>query len=199
MKPVIIPGTIEKVNVVAPCTTDLKSTSMHEKIKRPKRLDGSTFYIKPPWAEHAMYFTINNIVLNEGTDHECVRPFEIFLNSKNMEHFAWVVALTRMVSAVFRKGGDIEFVVEELGSIFDPRGGYMQGSRRMPSLIAEMAFAIEDHLERTCGIQRDGKLSFGETKEFPPGCIKCPKCHVIAMVVEQNCQRCLNCSYDRCG
>ena len=87
---------------------------MHEKVERPERLVGSTYKIKTPLSEHALYITINDIILNEGTEHEMRRPFEVFINSKNMEHFQWVLALTRVISAVFRKGGDSTFLVEEL-------------------------------------------------------------------------------------
>ena len=99
---------------------------MHEKVSRPEALAGSTYKIKTPMSEHAMYLTINDIILNEGTDHELRRPFEIFLNSKNMDQYQWISALTRVISAVFRKGGDCTFLVEELKAIFDPQGGYFK-------------------------------------------------------------------------
>ncbi|MDE2317939.1 MAG: NrdJb, partial [Xanthomonadaceae bacterium] len=99
---------------------------MHESLERPEQLIGSTFKIKSPLFEHALYVTINDIVLNAGTKHEQRRPFEIFINSKNMDHFQWIVALTRILSAVFRKGGDVTFLVEELKAVFDPRGGYFK-------------------------------------------------------------------------
>ena len=92
---------------------------MHEQIERPEMLLGSTYKIKTPLTEHALYVTINDIVLNEGTEHQLRRPYEIFINSKNMDHFQWIVALTRVMSAVFRKGGDVTFLVEELKSVFD--------------------------------------------------------------------------------
>jgi hypothetical protein len=120
---------------------------MHEQVARPPVLRGSTYKIKTPQSEHAMYVTINDIVLNEGTEHELRRPFEVFINSKNMDHFQWIVALTRIMSAVFRKGGDVTFLVEELHSVFDPRGGYFKkGGRYMPSLVAELGTVIEQHL-----------------------------------------------------
>ncbi|HEY5762758.1 MAG TPA: hypothetical protein VIS73_06095, partial [Rhodocyclaceae bacterium] len=95
---------------------------MHEKLERPEVLIGSTYKIRTPVSDHAMYVTINDIVLNEGTEHEHRRPFEIFINSKNLDHFQWIVALTRILSAVFRKGGDVAFLIEELKAVFDPRG-----------------------------------------------------------------------------
>ena len=109
---------------------------------------GSTYKIKTPLSEHALYITINDVVLNHGTEHEHRRPYEIFINSKNMDHFQWIVALTRIVSAVFRKGGDVTFLVDELRSVFDPQGGYFKkGGRYMPSLVAEIGDAIECHSE----------------------------------------------------
>ena len=110
-------------------------------------LIGSTYKVKTPVSDHAMYITINDIVLNEGTPYEQRRPFEIFINSKNLDHFQWIVALTRIISAVFRKGGDVAFLVEELKAVFDPRGGYWKpGGKFMPSLIAEIGDVIEKHL-----------------------------------------------------
>ena len=120
---------------------------MHEKLERPEMLLGSTYKVKTPLSEHALYVTINDVVLNQGTEQEIRRPFEIFINSKNMDNFQWIVALTRIISAVFRKGGDITFLVEELHSVFDPRGGYFKkGGKYMPSLVAEIGDAIEAHL-----------------------------------------------------
>src|SRR3569832_145181 len=121
---------------------------MHEKIERPDMLVGSTYKVKTPLFEHALYVTINDIVLNQGTPHEQRRPFEIFINSKNMDHFQWIVALTRILSAVFRKGGDVTFIVEELKAVFDPRGGYFKaGGVYMPSIVAELGAIVEDHLK----------------------------------------------------
>ena len=120
---------------------------MHEALKRPERLEGTTYKVSTPLSEHALYVTVNDIILNEGTEHEHRRPFEMFINSKNMDHFQWIVALTRIVSAVFRKGGDITFLVEELKAVFDPRGGYYKrGGKFMPSLVAELGDVIEQHL-----------------------------------------------------
>ncbi len=139
---------------------DVKSTSskangqladviqMHETLERPQKLIGSTYKLKTPdhVSAHAMYITINDIVLNEGTEHEMRRPFEVFINSKNLEHYQWIVALTLIMSAVFRKGGDITFLVDELRSVFDPRGGYWNKGKYMPSIIAEIGEVIEHHL-----------------------------------------------------
>ena len=131
---------------------------MHESVERPETLVGSTFKIKSPLFEHALYVTINDIVLNLGTPHELRRPFEIFINSKNMDHFQWIVALTRILSAVFRKGGDVTFIVEELKAVFDPRGGYFKsGGVYMPSIVAEIGGVIEQHM-KNIGLIHDPEM-----------------------------------------
>ncbi len=132
---------------------------MHERIERPEVLVGSTYKIKSPLVEHAMYVTINDIVLNAGTEHEHRRPFEVFINCNSMEHFQWIVALTRIMSAVFRKGGDVTFLVEEMKAVFDPRGGYFKaGGVYMPSLVAELGSIVEDHL-KSIGLLHDPEMS----------------------------------------
>jgi len=132
---------------------------MHERIERPEVLIGSTYKIKSPMVEHAMYVTINDIVLNAGTEHELRRPFEVFINSKSMDHFQWIVALTRIMSAVFRKGGDVTFLVEEMKAVFDPRGGYFKaGGVYMPSLVAEIGAVVEEHM-KSIGLIHDPELS----------------------------------------
>ncbi|SFN16531.1 TSCPD domain-containing protein [Dokdonella immobilis] len=131
---------------------------MHEKVERPDQLIGATYKIKSPLVEHALYVTINDIVLNPGTEHELRRPFEIFVNSKSMEHFQWIVALTRIMSAVFRKGGDVTFLVEELKAVFDPRGGYFKaGGVYMPSIVAELGAVIERHM-KMIGLLHDPEM-----------------------------------------
>src|SRR4249919_3937480 len=132
---------------------------MHEKVERPEVLIGATYKIKSPLGEHAMYVTINDIVLNHGTPHELRRPFEVFINSKNMDHFQWIVALTRIMSAVFRKGGDVTFLVDEMKAVFDPRGGYFKaGGVYMPSIVAEIGSVIEAHL-KSIGMLAEPRLS----------------------------------------
>lgn len=132
---------------------------MHERIERPDVLIGSTYKIKSPMVEHAMYVTINDIVLNAGTEHELRRPFEVFINSKSMDHFQWIVGLTRIMSAVFRKGGDVTFLVEEMKAVFDPRGGYFKaGGVYMPSLVAEIGAVVEEHM-KSIGLIHDPELS----------------------------------------
>ncbi len=132
---------------------------MHEKLERPEGmecLEGATYKIRTPLDDHALYVTINDIVLNAGTEHEQRRPFEIFINSKNMDHFQWIVALTRVMSAVFRKGGDVTFLCEELQAVFDPKGGYFKpGGRFVPSIVADIGAVVEHHLKRIGLIEPD--------------------------------------------
>ncbi len=139
-----------------------KVIRMTEQVQRPEgmeALEGSTYKIKTPLDDHAMYVTINDIVLNAGTEFESRRPFEIFINSKNMDHFQWIVALTRLMSAVFRKGGDVTFLAEELQAVFDPKGGYFKpGGKFMPSIIAEIGAVIEHHLQKI-GLMEKEELS----------------------------------------
>jgi hypothetical protein len=192
---------------------------MHEKLERPPELTGATYKIKVPSSEHALYVTINDIVLNEGTEHELRRPFEIFVNSKNMDHFQWIVALTRIMSAVFRKGGDIAFLVEELHSVFDPRGGYFKkGGKFVPSLVAEIGDVLESHLKSIGMIKEDvdehrrrylvekraeyaSSMSEAEdvmASDFPDAATLCMKCRTKAMVRLDGCMTCLNCGESKC-
>jgi hypothetical protein len=135
---------------------------MHEKLERPEGmecLEGATYKIRTPLDDHALYVTINDIVLNSGTEHEVRRPFEIFINSKNMDHFQWIVALTRVMSAVFRKGGDVTFLSEELQAVFDPKGGYFKpGGRFVPSIVADIGAVVEHHFKRI-GLMEPDELS----------------------------------------
>lgn len=186
---------------------------MNESLARPETLIGSTYKVKTPLSEHAMYITINDIILNKGTDHEHRRPFEIFINSKSMDHFQWIVALTRIISAVFRKGGDITFLTEELKSVFDPRGGYFKsGGKYMPSIVAEIGDVLQLHLE-TIGLLEKQQLDEAQkkliaekkseiedvTSEFPKEAVLCQKCMVKAVVMMDNCMTCLNCGDSKCG
>ena len=198
-----------------------KVIRMHEKLERPEMLVGSTYKIKTPISDHAMYVTINDIVLNEGTEYEQRRPFEIFINSKNLDHYQWIVALTRIISAVFRKGGDVTFLVDELKAVFDPRGGYWQpGGKFMPSIIAELGHVIEKHLQ-AIGLMRRTQLDAHQQKlvdekraqfeararqtdafakpHFPEGAQLCGRCSTAAVVMMDGCMTCLNCGDSKCG
>ena len=212
--------------------TKAKVIRMTEQIKRPEgfeSLEGSTYKIKTPLDDHAMYVTINDIVLNAGTEYEQRRPFEIFINSKNMDHFQWIVALTRLMSAVFRKGGDVTFLAEELQAVFDPKGGYFKpGGKFMPSIIADIGAVIEHHLQKIGLMEKeelseqqqllldqkraeaeafaqkkrtltDSNQAAGEDSEYPASATLCHKCHTKAVVVMDNCATCLSCGYSKCG
>ena len=167
------------------------------------------------------YRPFDDVILNHGTEHELRRPFEIFINSKNMDHFQWIVALTRIISAVFRKGGDVTFLAEELRSVFDPRGGYFKrGGKYMPSLVAEIGDAIECHL-RMIGMLKDDTLDEHQQKlveekraqydsmtkqaeeksqgDFPASSQLCAKCHTKAVIQMDGCMTCLSCGDSKCG
>ena len=179
-------------------------------LNRPEELPGATYKVKWPESDHAMYITINDII-QDGRR----RPFEVFINSKNMDHFAWTVALTRMISAVFRRGGDIAFVVEELKAVFDPRGGQWMGGRYVPSLLAAIGDVIERHMISIGFIpdpaaEREGllgnKLAVGSLP--PPGGLgsagmgslrQCPKCAQPSLIKMEGCDTCTNCGYSKCG
>lgn len=194
---------------------------MHEKLERPEVLIGSTYKVKTPISDHAMYITINDIILNEGTEHEKRRPFEIFINSKNLDHYQWIVALTRIISAVFRKGGDVAFLVDELKAVFDPRGGYWQaGGKFMPSIIAELGYIVEKHLIMI-GLMPEPVLDDGQKKliaeklaefneskkqkdafsdnQYPEGAQLCTKCNTIALIMMDGCMTCLSCGDSKCA
>lgn len=190
---------------------------MHEHLKRPQHLEGTTYKVKPPISEHAIYVTINDVVLNKGSERETRRPFEIFINSKNMEHYQWISALTLIISAVFRKGGDCTFLVEELGSVFDPKGGYMKrGGRWMPSLVAEIGEVLKEHLTRIGMIKSEvdehkqayieqkraelaGNSNEKEALAYPENAQICKKCHTKAAVQMDGCLTCLSCGDSKCG
>lgn len=175
-------------------------------LARPEELYGSTYKIKTPLSDHALYITINDVVINSGTDQEHLQPFEIFINSKNMENFSWIVALTRVISAVFRKGGDVTFLVEELRSVFDPRGGYFKkGGKYMPSLVAEIGECIETHLIKIGMIDQESSPEELVAKREQAerlglsGERQCPKCGEMSVVRLDNCDTCLGCGHSKCG
>jgi hypothetical protein len=211
----------EKAAPAVAVSDDGKVVRMHEKLERPEMLLGSTYKVKTPISDHAMYVTINDIILNADTEHEARRPFEIFINSKNLDHYQWIVALTRIMSAVFRKGGDVTFLVDELKAVFDPRGGYWQpGGKFMPSIIAELGHIVEKHLQyigmlpatkldehqqqlidkkRKEFEEKSKQTDAFSTSEFPAGAQLCTKCHTTAVVMMDGCMTCLNCGESKCG
>ncbi len=173
---------------------------LSEPLDRPAALEGSTYKVKWPGSEHALYITINDIVI---AGHR--RPFEVFINSKNMEHFAWTVALTRMISAVFRRGGDISFVVEELKAVFDPRGGAWMEGKYIPSILAAIGGVIERHLiaigfieGEGMGLKSDPRAEAIAVGEAPRG-KACPSCGGYDLRMVEGCMTCGDCGHSKCG
>lgn len=177
----------------------------HVLLERDEVISGKTYKVKTPLSEHALYITINNILI-DGKE----RPFEIFINSKAMDSFQWIVALTRVISAVFRHGGKVEFLVEELKSVFDPKGGYFKkGGRYMPSIVAEIGEVIETHLIDIGIVKEDKSLAIAakemiknKTNNSSDGITKgalCDKCKAMSVVVLDGCKTCLECGASSCG
>jgi len=178
---------------------------MTQPLHRPEELPGKTYKIKWPESDHAMYITVNDVV-RDGRR----RPFEIFINSKNMENYAWMVALTRMISAVFRRGGDVSFVVEELKAVFDPRGGQWMGGRYVPSLLAAIGDVIENHMIDIGFLaspkeKREGRLdtegpAMKQVVGLPDARFRqCPKCGQASVIRQENCDVCVSCAYSKCS
>ncbi len=159
---------------------------------REELLHGTTYKLKWPESAHAVYVTINDLA--DGGER---RPFEIFINSKNMEHYAWTLGLTRMISAVFRRGGDVSFVAEELKAVFDPRGGAWMGGRYVPSLLAAIGAIIERHMADT--IAEPG--SSDRVRPQPERLVgqSCPQCGGASLIRVEGCNNCLDCGYSNCG
>jgi ribonucleoside-diphosphate reductase alpha chain len=171
-----------------------------EPLARPESLEGSTYKIKWPDTEHAIYITVNDIVLNERR-----RPFEVFINSKNMEHFAWTVGLTRMISAVFRRGGDVSFVVEEMKAVFDPRGGAWIKGKYVPSILAAIGGVIEQHMISIGFLEAAGMGLKGDPQSIVTEItqvnsrISCSSCGSFEVRKIEGCDTCVNCGYSKCG
>jgi len=171
---------------------------MSKPLERETTLPGFTYKLQWPESDHAMYITLNDII-QDGRR----RPFEIFINSKNMEHYAWTVALTRMISAVFRRGGDVTFVVEELKAVFDPRGGAWMDGKYIPSLLAAIGGVIEQHMRDIGFIDeaQDGLIAadlakaVGEETRFRT----CPRCSSSSLIRQEGCDQCTECGYSKCS
>ena len=181
---------------------------MFQPLDRPGELPGKTYKVRWPESDHALYITLNDIIDDQGRR----RPFEIFINSKNTEHYAWTVALTRMISAVFRRGGDVSFVVEELKAVFDPRGGYWVGGKYVPSLLAAIGSVIENHMIDTGFIPSPGQVDGGGNRQTQPiasavgdgttparALRQCPKCGQPALIRQEGCDTCTSCGHSKCG
>ena len=172
---------------------------INEPLSRPEALEGQTYKVKWPDSEHAIYITVNDLLLN---GHR--RPFEVFINSKNMEHFAWTVALTRMISAVFRRGGDVSFVVEELKAVFDPRGGAWVDGKYIPSILAAIGGVIEHHMVSTgfiagegMGLKVDPQAEVIKLKQSRGA--SCSSCGQFDLRMVEGCMTCGSCGYSKCG
>jgi len=211
------PSEAGNVPALVPAARESGVVYIAQPLDRPEDLPGRTYKIKWPGSDHAIYITIND-VMQDGRR----RPFEIFINSKNMEHYAWTVALTRMISAVFRRGGDVSFVVEELKAVFDPRGGQWMEGRYVPSLLAAIGGVIERHLIEIGFLAPADQPRIAEAAEqrlrlaagarepaadgtagavsaLAPGLGQCPNCGAAALTHQEGCDVCLNCGYSRCG
>ncbi len=177
---------------------------------RPEALPGATYKLNWPESDHAIYITVNDVMVEDAPGRMTRRPFEVFINSKNMEHYAWTVALTRMISAVFRRGGDITFVVEELKAVFDPRGGQWMNGRYVPSLLAAIGDVIARHMAEIGFLQqatepkapdskvvslKDAARDSGRDKRFRA----CPKCGTFALVRQEGCDSCTSCGFSKCS
>lgn len=174
---------------------------MSEPLERPNTLDGNTYKLRWPDSEHAIYVTINDIIVNDQR-----RPFEVFINSKNMEHFAWTVGLTRMISAVFRRGGDVSFVVDELKAVFDPRGGAWVNGKYIPSILAAIGGVLEEHMVKIGFIinsdemlshQKNDSSKVEKLKRFKQK--SCASCGQFDLQMIEGCMTCRSCGYSKCG
>ncbi len=196
-------------------------THLYQPLDRPEELKGATYKVRWPESDHAIYITMSDILDDSGR----TRPFEIFINSKNMEHYSWTVALTRMISAVFRRGGDVSFVVEELKAVFDPRGGHWMGGRYVPSLLAAIGEVIEKHMisigflkspgnhnneqpqaqvmvmgaASGGGSSNDGNPSGSGSDKPTQRLRQCPKCGQPSLIKQEGCDNCISCDYSKCG
>ena len=175
---------------------------MTQPLSRPEELPGATYKVRWPESDHAMYITINDIIMDGRR-----RPFEMFVNSKNMEHYAWTVALTRMISAVFRRGGDVSFVVDELKAVFDPRGGQWVEGRYVPSILAAIGDVIERHMIDIGFMPApDAKSPVAEALRKAAGddttdsrLPRCPKCSMPSLIHQEGCDLCTSCGYSKCA
>ena len=202
-RPNAVTGSVLSVSETSDATPEADQGAdviyMSEPLDRPQTLEGNTYKLKWPNSEHAIYVTVNDLVINGAR-----RPFEVFINSKNMEHFAWTVGLTRMISAVFRRGGDVSFVVEELKAVFDPRGGAWVQGKYIPSILAAIGGVIEQHMVATGFLAGEGMALKADPKaqvinlDAPRGA-SCPSCGAYEMQMKEGCMTCGSCGHSKCG
>lgn len=184
---------------------------MHEAIERSEKMIGATIKIKNAALEHAIYVTVNHIVLNAGTKNETIRPFEIFFNTKDASSQQWMLALTLLMSGIFRKGGDFAFIIDEFKGIHDPKGGsFLPGGVFVPSILAHIAIKLEEHFYEI-GVMKKAQISeearqLIETKSIEAAEVgalanaaQCPKCNEFKFVLLDGCNTCLSCGHSKCG
>lgn len=185
---------------------------LNERVKREKVLHGSTYQLKTPLSEYTWYITINNIILNEGTEHEKIQPFEIFFNTKDVTSYQWMIFASRLLSAVFRKGGDIKFILDEMAAVYQPNGGYLKQGGYVPSLVAEIGRIIEIHFKSIGLLAQDEPLpamldlqhkAANDTQILDDKNANnvevCPKCGARAYTRVEGCATCTVCYYSKCG
>lgn len=192
-------------------TADSDGHDTTKPLERPKAVPGKTYKLRWPESDHAIYITVNDIEITEADGHRIRRPFEVFINSKNMEHYAWTVALTRMISAVFRRGGNVAFVVEELKAVFDPRGGQWMEGRYVPSLLAAIGDVIEQHMIEIGFLEKYSGISAPAGEAETDNIVRldapardkrfraCPKCGTYALVRQEGCDSCTSCGFSKCS
>lgn len=204
----IVKGTIKPPQKVV---DNSNVVQMHESFERPEKISGVTIKVKNALVEHAIYLTVNHVILNEGTSHESVRPFEVFLNTKDAASSAYFATITRLLSAVFRKGGDFTFIIEELKSVHDARGGtFLPGGTFVNSIMHHIGIVLEQHLQAVGAIKlpplaeevraaveekREAAKQSGALEKAAP----CPKCQAKALIVMDGCEQCLECGHSKCN
>jgi ribonucleoside-diphosphate reductase alpha chain len=116
-----------------------------------------------------------------------------------------------MISAVFRRGGDVSFVVEEMKAVFDPRGGAWMDGRYVPSLLAAIGDVIERHMieigflpakhgsAQAARAAQVVNLTPPSGRPAAPRLRQCPKCGEAALIRSENCDQCTSCDYSKCG
>ena len=191
-------------SLVDPVSVKAEVKPLPALIQRTEALSGCTYKIKTPLSEHALYITINNIEVDGQP-----RPFELFINSKSMEHFQWIVAFTRIVSAIFRHGGEVNFLIEELRSVFDPRGGFFSNGKYVPSLVAQIGDVLEQHLISICAYVKDNSLQVAAVAMLEEKAKKsasndkpkaiCHKCNEESVVIMDGCAVCVACGESKCS
>jgi ribonucleoside-diphosphate reductase alpha chain len=171
---------------------------------RPAEMDGTTYKIKPVGIDCAMYITINNCLMPDGS----LRPLEMFINSKHTAHHQWITAMTRMVSAVFRKPGAIDFAIEELEEVFDPAGGYWVDGKMVPSLVAHVGMVLRKHCEKigiiaVKELTSDQRVVIEEKIEVAQKAgvemQLCEKCREKGLLFLDNCWTCVLCGDSKCS